>query len=323
MCPRDHQIKVTIPCNPEIIFKMNYTTALVFAIALLAQLVSCSKVVYKVVCETEYSYVLKHFNSTASDFQAKLCAVNACLDRLEMDRMGCLEATRIASSYHWNVLNLDSGVFSLTANNINELHQKACKALNEQAEEQKYAKDIELKEYDIFADSEGIKTLLETLQIGIKVESKQSKTLKETTELLKKYFKDIKKTLSFEADEVDENVLDVIEDKLSSVLEPLSGLVVDVGGLYEIDDIDLVILLNKCLNLYAEKYLPDSNLNLNENEESDSEDNLDSKLKVKGKKWFWVKVGAGIFAVAVLAGLVILYLRSSAVHEDKDAYVEA
>ena len=303
---------------------MNYTTILVFAIALLAQLGSCSEVDYKVVCKTEYSYVLKQFNSAASDFQAKLGAVNACFGpNFMIDRMDCLNNADISNLYHWNVLHLDSDVFSLTANNINELHQKACEALNEKAEKQEYAKDIELKEYDILTDSESIKTLLETLQIGIKAESKQSKALRKTTALLRKHFEDIKKIQKYENDEVDENALYVIENELNLVLEPLRGFLWEMGGLDQIDDIDLVILLNKCLKLYAEKYLPGSDLNLNENGSDSEYEPNSSTLEAKSAKWFWVKVGAGVFAVAVLAGLVILYLRSSAVHEDKDADIEA
>ena len=309
---------------------MNYITALVLTIALLAQLVSCSKATYKVVCKTEYSYVLKQFNSAASDFQTKLGAINACLDPMENDRIGCLENIKISDLYHRNVLNLDSDVFSLTAYNINELHQKACKALNEEAKDQEYAKDIEHNEYDILNDSKSIKNLLGTIEIGIKIKSgqKQSKVLRETTMLFKRHFEDIKKILNGKADEVESKAARVISDNLSSIFPPLRNLIHSMGGFHQVDDIDLIIAINRCLNRFAvyvndEEDLSDSDLNLNENEESDSDEDLDSKLKIKGKKWFWVKVGAGIFAVAVLAGLVILYLRSSAVHEDKDADIEA
>ena len=100
-------------------------------------------------------------NLIARDSQDRLSEVKNCLDSSAPNKNDCLESTNIPNMYLWFISSLDEdGVYiyrhPLTVKTVNELHQDVCATLNETAKRYEYAKDIELKEYDVLADPEGI-----------------------------------------------------------------------------------------------------------------------------------------------------------------------
>ena len=171
---------------------MNYTTTLVFAIALLAKFSSCSGVGYKVVCKTDYSYVLRQFNRTAIPFHENLAKVQRCLNS-NNNLESCLSAANILTPYT-DFFTLDPLFpYSLPfkVEEVNEMHQRACNVLNKHAEKYGFVKDIPLKEYNLITESKRIKAILESISIGVKFKTNKSevlKIMKRSYELMKTHY---------------------------------------------------------------------------------------------------------------------------------------
>ena len=312
---------------------MNYTTALVFAISLLAQIVSCSEGNYKIVCKTEYSYVLKNFNRNARLFQEKLEEVYLCFRPSVEYLATCLSNIEIPPSYYHELLNLDVLDNKLTAENVNNLHESVCSRLNEYAGEKMYAKDIALTEYNVLTQADVIGELLNSISIGIKVKTCQSEELKyigKFTNLISEHFDTIKACLS-ENSLIDKFLFckcvskKIIPegDNLASLIEQLPEVVEFMGGLSVVDDIDLKIELNKYLNRmttysYDEDYPTD--LILREYSSNLSNEQIDG-LKKKCVRWFWIKIGVAVFGVAAVVGLVGYFFKKKTATVDEEEKV--
>lgn len=306
---------------------MNYTSSLVFVIAILAQIVSCD---YKVVCKTEYSYVLKNFNHTAKHFQANIDEAQACFDA-SIDTVKCL-TDKILPPYSDVFLDYENNYkppFDDAA--VNDMHQKACKILNDYAEREKYAKDIPLKDYNVLTETDHIKALMDGVSIGIKVKTNKSVVLKFVSRaaiLMSDHFEIIKACLGKESlvDQptfskcISEKVL--YGDELASKVYNLPNDVNFSGGLSAVDDIDLKMELNKYLTNLSrgfnddEYYPPDIEL---KEYDSNLGDKKIGELIKEYSKWYWIKVGGGILAVVVLTGLVgYFYKKKTAVIDDDE-----
>ena len=307
---------------------MNCTSSLIFAIAVLAQIISCD---YKVVCRTEYSYVLKNFSQTAKHFQAHLGEAQACFDPSVVDIVECL-TDKILPPYSGLLLDSENGYCTpFKVADVNDMHQKACKILNDYAEREKYAKDIPLKEYNVLTETEHIKALMDGVAIGIKVKTNKSVVLKcigRTANLMNKHFKTIKFCLGKDTlvdqhtftDCISENVL--YGDELASKLYNLPNDVHFSGGLSAVDDIDLKIELNKYLTNLSLGFNDDEDysrdIKIKEYECTLGDEEIDKLIK-ECTKWYWIKVGGGVFAIAVLAGLVgYIYKKKAAFVYDEE-----
>lgn len=316
---------------------MNYITVLVFAIALLAQFASSSVVDYKVVCKTDYSYVLREFNLIARDFQDRLSEVKKCLDSSAPDKNDCLESTNIPTMYLWFMSSLnEDGVLiyrhPLTVKTVNELHQDVCATLNETAKRYEYAKDIELKEYNVLADSEGIKSTFEALEIGIKVKTDKSVVLeyiRYIVRLMRKHFNKIKKCLDDGNKKVSFRVcFSNIDDNhdLSNDLNLLPLYVEELGCPKVINDTDLKILLNRCLiyNVYdlVQRFKSSKSDVILRAYDWNLRDEAISGLKEEYVLWFWIKLIGGVLGLAVLVWLIALYFRKNKSFVDDEEKVD-
>lgn len=313
---------------------MNCSTFLVFAIVLLAKFSSCSEVDYKVVCKTDYGYVLREFSLIARVFQDRLSEVKKCLDSSAPDKNDCLESTNIPNMYLWFISSLNEDVVyiyrhPLTVKTIYELHQDVCATLNETAKRYEYAKDIELKEYDVLADPEGIKTAFEALEIGIKVKTDKSVVLEHIryiVRLMKKHFNKIKKCLD---DGNEKAILRVcfrnIDDNhdLSNDLNLLPLFAEELGCAKVINDADLKILLNRCLiyNVYdlVQRFKSSKSDVILRAYDWNLRDEAISGLKEEYVIWFWIKLIGGVLGLAVLVWLIALYFRKNkSVYDDEE-----
>lgn len=293
---------------------MNYTTALVFAIVLFAQIVSCD---YNVVCKTECSYVLKKFNRNARRFQDKLDEVKACLLPSVENKIPCLSDTNIPASYMKRILDLSLKSDNLTTENVNVLHGYECSELNWDAENRKYAKDIPLKEYNVLTESDLIEALLNSISIGIKVETNKSAVLKKIIKLanlMSNNFGTIKSCLGEDIiinktefqQCISESHIDP-DNELASALSALPEDVTSLGGPQAVDDNDLKMELNKYLNWMVTRYSGEdypSDMIWGIHNSNLSDEQVDKLINNQSGKWFWFKVGGGVLAVAVLVGLL-------------------
>ena len=307
---------------------MNCTGSLVFVIAVLAQIVSCD---YKVVCRTEYSYVLKNFSQTAKHFQDHIDEAQACFDPSVDDIVECL-TDKILPPYSDLLLDSENGYLPpFDDATVNNMHQNACKILNGYAERVKYAKDIPFKEYNVLTETEHIKALMDGVAIGIKVKTNKSVVLKcigRTANSMSIHFQTIKSCLGKDTlvDQlaftncISENVL--YGDELASKVYNLPNDINFSGGLSAVDDVDLKIELNKYLTNQSlsfnddEDYPPD--IKMKEYECTLGDEEIDKLIK-ECTKWYWIKVGGGVLAVVVLAGLVgYFYKKKTAAVDDEE-----
>ena len=308
---------------------MNFSTIFIFTLSLLIQITSCE---YKAVCKTEYSFVLKNFNEVAGHFQANLDKVETCLQSL-IDRKGCLIRAKIRYPYRQYLSNCDNRLFydynsPLSHLKVNDLHQKACSELNKHAEREKYAKDIELREYNILVDPEAIKELLSNLKIGIKVKTDKSavlNTIKNSAILMRIHFEGIKYCLgtsnAVNQDEFIKCINNTVHQMLPRDLNSLPQSVNELGGPKVIDNIDLKILLNKCL---AAKIIIPTNSSDDKQDlifdeyDSSLDYSVIDELKKKCIRWYWIKVICGILGVSASVILITIYLRRKPATDDEE-----
>ena len=311
---------------------MNYTTTLVFAACLFAHLVSCSEGEYKVVCKTEYSYVLRQFNRTAIPFQENLHEVARCLNNSNENLDDCLSAANILTPYT-GIFTLDPPFpYSLPfkVEEVNEMHQSACNVLNNYAENYGFVKDLPLNEYNVVTGSERIKALLDSLKIGIKVKTDKSEVIKmirKSIGLMTTHYQSIKSCIAVNGNDFEQNAFfDCIRAVDESLVEDLDPVVYEInllGGPMGIDDIALKILLNQCLNLIVNRTNNDLSINPNlikREYDWNLEDGQINELITECTKWYWIKVCGGVLAVVVLVGLVAYFLKkkSAAVEDDEE-----
>ena len=334
-CPRAHNFKAGIPCNRGSIFKMNYTTTLIFAFALFARFASCSEGDYNLVCKTDYSHVLKQFSRSARHFQDKLEEVKACLDPSVNNRAVCLNDTKISRSYQTNLLESHVKHDYLTAENVNNLHKYECNDLIWYALNKKYVKDIPLKEYNVLIESAVIETLLNSISIGIKVKTNKSEVLKKFgkfTNLMSNNFAAIKACLGDDMPVNKEKFCECISAldidssfELSCFLASLPEDVTSLGGPKVVDDIDLKIELNRYLNMMP-KYSYDeddpSDMILREYSSNLSNEQIDG-LKNQIFIWFLIKACGGVLAVAVLVVLVAYFYKKKTATVDDEEKVDS
>ena len=86
-------------------------------------------------------------------------------------------------------------------------------------------------------------------------------------------------------------------------MTPLTDEIALMDGPKGIDDIALKILLNQCLNRKVNGTFDNSNYKINMNEQT-------FELNDRSTGLFWIKVCAGVFAVAVLAGLIAYFFKN-------------
>lgn len=311
---------------------MNLAPSLLFAAFILVQLVSCG---YEVVCKTEYSYVLKEFNSAAEHFQENLFEVKHCLDSSFQSRSRCFDEKNISPTYSSHLLSLNDAqdqdyIYNspLTNESINELHRKVCSELNKYAEREKYAKDIELREYNILVGQETIQEVLNNLKIGIKVETDKSEVLKfinQYTMLMRAYFGEIKACLGTGNEEnYFKCIINTVDARLFTDLKLLPNFVNDRGGLTIIDDTDLKILLNKCL---ARKTIPSDKFKKDlifKKYDSDSDYVMIEKHKLEcaKSKLSWVKLIGGIFGAIVAVISIAFYFTKKPVNINDEEKID-
>ena len=316
---------------------MNYTAALVFAFSLLSQFVSCSKGIevekLKVVCKTEYSYVLKHFSRVASHLQANIDQVEECFYLNIFDIPDCLRKL-VIKPYFFILLDSDNNYHArFTTAMVNNMHQNACKFWNERAEGR--AKDIPLREYNVLTEADHIEELLEAIKIGIKVKTNKTKVLKTVSrvnKLMIKHFDTIKACLGEEELVSQHTYIECLKAKISpddrylvSNVVDLEGNVRFLGGLSVVDDIALKIELNGNLTYLARNsiYIDDedypTDLIYGEYDSNLGDEEIDELKNNQSVKLFWIKFSGGVLAVAVLAGLVGYFIqKKSSVADDKE-----
>ena len=314
---------------------MNYTTTLVLATCLLAQLVSCSGGGYKVVCKTDYSYVLRQFNRTATLFQENLHEVERCLNNSNENLASCFYAANILTPYS-DFFCRDPNCLvcsfhpPFSIKDVNEMHQTACNILNNHAENNGFVKDLPLNEYNVVTGSENVKALLDSLKIGIKVKTDKSEVIKmirKSTELMTAHYQSIKTCIAVNGNFFDQNsffdCIHAIDKSLVYDLDPVVYEINLLGGPMGIDDIALKIMLNQCLNLIVNFTNDDLSIkpNLIKTEyDWNLEDGQIDELIKECTKWYWIRVCAGVLAVVVIVGLVAYFFKkkSTAIEDDEE-----
>ena len=258
----------------------------------MAQLVACSSEIgYKAVCKTDRSYVLKRFHDS---------------------------------------VHLKSYSYPLTVENVNDQYEYVCRYLNEEAEQAKYVNDIELKDYDVLTDSDEIKALLSTINIGFKIKTDKSsviRTMRDNALAASNHFNDIKACLGTETsinhDEYKKCIkkLHLIGESLSG--DSLSNNIVNKGGADSIDDIDLKIELNRWLNTQLSESTdtskPDIPLDLYD--WNLSNEKLSEIIKLTQLKIIFscVKVAfISLFTFANIVVLIALYFNKKSTGNDEE-----
>ena len=314
---------------------MNYTTTLVLVACLLAQFASCSEVGYKVVCKTDYSYVLRQFNRTATLFQENLHEVERCLNNSNEDLASCFYAANILTPYSdffFQDPNCPDCSYHppFSIKDVNDMHQRACNVLNNHAEKHSFVKDIPLNEYNVVTGSENVRALLDSLKIGIKVKTDKSEVIKmvrKSTELMATHYQDIKSCITVNGNDFDQNsFFDCIHAIDNSLVEDLDPVIYEFRLLGEpmgIDDIAMKIMLNQCLNLKVSRTNNDLSIKPNlikrEYDWNLGDGQIDELIN-ECTKWYWIRVCAGVLAVAVIVGLVSYFFKkkSTAVEGDEE-----
>lgn len=290
---------------------MNYTATLL-VLALLSQLVVCSISEYRAVCITEYSSVLKRFYDSATHF-------HHCLQERPSGSqfMKCLSNKEKAKEHYRAVLNA-----SLESNTalIDFVHGRVCEDLNIKAELLELPKDIAFDEYDVLNDSANINEIFRTLRIGIKIKTRNKNVLKrmnDITKLLTRHSKVIKQCLYTRNSHGDvdfHNCLSIIEEgKLLEYLHDFPDFVMsNFGGYDEIDindmdEIDLIIELNKFLNFIYRKLIKNGEIvysahdRINEQVEYDTGKQQD--------QFDWIIKATGMFGIVIIIALLVYCIR--------------
>lgn len=316
---------------------MNFATSFALALSLLVQIAACE---FRAVCKTEYSYVLNQFSRLASDFQIKLEEVQACLLPTVKERKACLDKTKIPHTYNMILSKKDEFggyVFRspLTAVNVNYLHQIQGRALNDVVTKKMYAKDIPLYEYDVLTHAGIIKRILEYVPIGIKVKTDKSeiiKTIRNDTLSVREHFGTIKTCIANEGASVCKNsfaaciyrnlkLYDCAKE-LNSLLTSLPASINLLGGPKAIDDIDLKIELNRCLNEKAH-LLIDFDKTMKQDLEMSEYDWCLSDKEIEELKrakfgWHLIKMVSFIFGLTALVVLIVVYFKKRAAPSDEE-----
>ena len=291
-----------------------------FIVFLLVRIVSCSaSPIYKAVCKTEYSFVLKHYHDTANRFQNQLWAIESCIENSE-DLELCFERLEVHPPYS-NYFLFDEYSYArsipLSVEAINEIHADACRSLNESATSDNFVKDIQLEEYDVFNNSESIKEYLnDTVKIGINIDTDNDEvlsTINRLTSLVTVHFDQIFECVTVQGlIEYGRCVKDFSEPDLLDCMDNTRHFFAGFGGPRAIDELNLKIFINKWLNDKAIELGGNNNvpvLNLDDFDIGDIETSDDG--------WFWIKVGFFAFIIVILASLIALCLKCAASNDEE------
>ena len=294
---------------------MNYFfTVLILSASLLA-----ASPMYKAVCKTEYIFVLKHYHDTANRFQTNIWAIEMCIENGE-DLERCFENLEVHPPYsNYFLFNRYSYARSLplSVHAINEIHADACRSLNRSATRDNFVKDIQLREYDVFEDSESIKDYLnDTVKIGINIDTDNeevSGTINRLTSLATQHFDQIFECVNVYGHiDYDRCVKDFPEPELVDCMNQFRRFFAGFGGPSAIDKLNLKIFINKWLNdkvnpLGSNDIVPVSNL-----------DDFDSgHIDISDDGWFRIKVGFFAFIIVIIASLTAFCFKRAATNDEE------
>ena len=297
------------------VVRMNYFfTALILSASLLA-----ASPMYKAVCKTEYSFVLKLYHDTSNRFQNNIWAIERCIENDE-DLELCFERLEVHPPYsNYFLFSRYSYARSipLSVQAINEIHADACHSLNQSAARDNFVKDIQLREYDVFEESGSIKEYLnDTVKIGINIDTDNeevSSTINRLTSLATQHFDQIFECVNVHGHiDYDRCVKDFPEPELVDCMNQFRRFFAGFGGPSAIDKLNLKIFINKWLN---DKVNPPGG---NDNVPVSNLDDFDiGDFEMSDDGWFWVKVGFFAFIIVIIVSLTAFCFKRAASNDEE------
>ena len=286
---------------------------------------------YKAVCKTEYSYVLNRFHDSAHDFHSKIDKLNQCL-RDGTSPTNCGKQIGLDKVFE-NALSSKSFLLNdASPFEVEIVLEKVCCTLNGMAIHLEYAKDIELKEYDVLNDSADIKSILESLSFGIRISTDKSLILNDISKTIKLFsdnYDSIKQCL---VSGTDTRLIACI-DKLSlkkqdckRIKSNLSELPFNIDGK---DDFRLKMELRRRFNIEVDRYEKGGDHKADiEFKEYFCDENLNegiiNVLKTEHEeyvkvKWIWIKyIVGGVIILSVIVGIAVVFFKRKTAIKDEE-----